>query len=103
MKRVPMGSDFTPPFLKMPAGKPQGLPKRSSQQGTRGDQGMGGQGQGGPQMRKEIKLPSMSIMRQDRPEDPNAWKPKHASKTKEKEENSDQAQLAVCLTISFDL
>ncbi len=61
MKRVPMESDFTPPFLRIPAGKPQGLlPKRSSQQETRGEQGVSRQGQERPQMRKEIKLPSMS-------------------------------------------
>ena len=66
-----MESDFTPPFLRIPAGKPQGLlPKRSSQQETRGEQGVSRQGQERPQMRKEIKLPSMSIMRQDLPENP---------------------------------
>lgn len=62
-----MGSDFTPPILKMPHVMPQELPKRSSQLD---DQGMGEQGKGGTQIRKAVKVPSMSIMRQDLPEDP---------------------------------
>lgn len=65
-----MGSDFTPPILKMPHVMPQELPKRSSQQETLDDQGMGEQGQGGTQIRKAVKVSSMSIIRQDLPEDP---------------------------------
>ena len=66
------------------SGSLQSVAKRSSQQGQRGsDQGVGG-GQQPP--RREIKLSSMSSMpRQERVEDPNAWKPKHASKSKEKD------------------
>ena len=52
--------------------------KRPSQQGQRGgDQGMGGQMQrDGPPQRREIKLPSSSLVRVERVEDPNVWKPK---------------------------
>merc|ERR1711911_574952 len=80
--------DFAPPYLKMAPGK--GVTKRSSQQGQRGggDQGMGG-GQQPP--RREIKLSSMSSMpRQERVEDPNAWKPKHATKSKDKDKDKDK-------------
>merc|ERR1712071_170303 len=67
--------DFAPPYLKLAPGK--SVAKRSSQQGVGG-------GQQPP--RREIKLSSMSSMpRQERVEDPNAWKPKHASKSKEKD------------------
>ena len=40
------------------------------------------------------------MVRQERVEDPNVWKPKHASKTKDKEgENPDKAGPEVNLTI----
>ncbi len=68
----------------------QGLPKRNSQQGSR-DQGMGQQQ---PPPRREIKLMN-SLIRQERPEDPNVWKPKHASKSKEEKENPDKASTEV--------
>ncbi|XP_046441878.1 eukaryotic translation initiation factor 4 gamma 1-like isoform X2 [Daphnia pulex] len=84
MKRGVSVGDFTPPFVKMMPAK--GLPKRNSQQGSR-DQGMGQQQ---PPQRREIKLMN-SLVRQERPEDPNVWKPKHASKTKEEKENPDKA------------
>lgn len=98
MKRpIAPGDVFTPPFVKIMPPKVsfcfvsarsnwftvsflQGLPKRNSQQGSRGDQGMGGMQQQQP--RREIKLMT-SIARQERVEDPNVWKPKHAAKAKE--------------------
>ena len=73
----------------------QSVTKRSSQQGQRGggDQGMGG-GQQPP--RREIKLSSMSSMpRQERVDDPNAWKPKHATKSKDKG-NKEETETEVC-------
>lgn len=84
IKRGVSVGDFTPPFVKMMPAK--GLPKRNSQQGSR-DQGMGQQQ---PPPRREIKL-MHSLIRQERPEDPNVWKPKHASKAKEEKENPDKA------------
>lgn len=80
MKRtIAPGDVFTPPFVKIMPPK-GGLPKRNSQQGSRGDQGMGGMQQQAP--RREIKLMT-SIARQERVEDPNVWKPKHAAKGKD--------------------
>ena len=76
--------------------------KRPSQQGPRGgDQGMGG-GQmqrDGPPQRREIKLPSSSLVRVERVEDPNVWKPKHAV-AKPKEDDASVA-LAVCTECSI--
>lgn len=69
----------------------QGLVKRNSQQGSRGDQGMGQQQ---PPPRREIKIMN-SMIRQERPEDPNVWKPKHASKVKEEKENPDKSSTEV--------
>lgn len=71
--------------------------KRPSQQGQRGDQGggMGGQMQrDGPPQRREIKLPSSSLVRVERVEDPNVWKPKHAA-VKAKEEDPDKSSIEV--------
>ena len=70
----------------------QGMVKRPSQQGQRGDQS-GGQRDGPPQ-RREIKLPSSSLVRVERVEDPNVWKPKHAA-VKPKEEDADKSSLEV--------
>lgn len=45
--------------------------------------------------RREIKLSSMSSMpRQERVEDPNAWKPKHATKSKDKDKDKDNKEEA---------
>ena len=70
----------------------QGMVQRPSQQGQRGDQS-GGQRDGPPQ-RREIKLPSSSLVRVERVEDPNVWKPKHAA-VKPKEEDADKSSLEV--------
>jgi hypothetical protein len=35
------------------------------------------------------------------PEDPNVWKPKHASKTKEEKENTDKASTEVIKSTGF--
>lgn len=51
-------------------------------------------GQQQPQVKREIRLIS-SMMRQERPEDPNVWKPKHASKSKEEKENPDKSNTEV--------
>lgn len=101
--------DFTPPFVKMMPAKVllhnpklnscltdlilqifQGIVKRNSQQGNR-DSNMGQQQ---PPPRREIKLMN-SMVRQERPEDPNVWKPKHATKSKEEKENPEKASSEV--------
>jgi hypothetical protein len=57
-------------------------------------------GQQQPPQRREIKLMN-SLVRQERPEDPNVWKPKHASKTKEEKENPDKASTEVIKSTGF--
>ena len=76
--------------------------KRPSQQGQRGgDQGMGGQMQrDGPPQRREIKLPSSSLVRVERVEDPNVWKPKHAA-AKPKEEDASVALAVRTYKVAF--
>lgn len=118
MKRtIAPGDVFTPPFVKIMPPKVsvsffgvaivlltrcsspmQGLPKRNSQQGSRGDQGMGGMQQQPP--RREIKLMT-SMVRQERVEDPNVWKPKHAAKGKEDQPEKVQTDVTLRLTL-FD-
>ena len=59
-------------------------------------------GQQQPPPRREIKLMN-SLVRQERPEDPNVWKPKHASKSKEEKENPDKAGTEVIKLILIGL
>ena len=66
--------------------------KRPSQQGQRGDRSGGQRDE--PQQKREIKLPSSSLVRVERVEDTNVWKPKHAA-LKPIEEDADKSSLEV--------
>nr|CAH0113662.1 unnamed protein product [Daphnia galeata] len=83
MKRSVSVGDFTPSLVKKIPEK--GLSKRNSQQGNEGSREAMGQQQRLP--KREIN----SLVRQEPPEDPNVWKPKHASKFNEWEENPEKA------------
>ena len=57
-------------------------------------------GQQQPPQRREIKFGVREpLVRPERPEDPNVWKPKHASKSKEEKENPDKASTDVNLQV----